>query len=891
MARIPEIIRRGNISQVATHVPKAGDGWKAIAEIAAAGAEFVKPAAVEQAREEGLNAVYRDESGKLGVHLRSKFGGEMADVHNTAAHAKYLSQRSIDISETYTELANKYQFDPAGFKEASDLYIQSIQAEQDVPGVLREELALKAQREGLARFNGLDRARIQRDQSDTNRNTKTQRDMLADDYVNLMLGGNFEAAKEVYAELEQISQFRSDAPYISETPAETASYMRGVRGTAKAAQLTQRLEGLIGRTDLNEDERKELDDLINDPDLDPNVAAKLRIATSGRLKGIEANGLVKGLTDDSFEGRIIGAESSYNDAAKNPNSTALGPHQFLKGTWQGLIKRYKPEWAKDLSATELNALRADRDKSSEMYQHFRRENQEVLTRAGMPINPATEYMAHFFGAGGAVDVLSASPDTLVSDVVPAKVIEANPFLKNMDVRDVTNWAARKMTMKASDIAHQQVKIDKIEDVEMRALASSALADQFKVRNRFEAASKAEYDTRLAAADDTLTEQEILEDHDLSDADQSALVKKLRTARKEQIEIQQTVADLNDPNVGFDIYDTKDRNRVNKAFEASLDGASPLADQEHISSAAQLTARTGFVPKAMFNAVRSGLQSNDPETVAMSAEVANRILAESPTAFAPYGGRDFVENTLSDYKRNAEFGDATEAGQAIIDGRAEHPKNLTDEAKRVAKDLSLSDIQDHFDDWYFSDPNLGNAAEQAELMASYSTLFQQAYVETGDVDAARSRALGKIDRVYGPNSVTGSKRVMKYPPQKFYSPVAGSHDWMTSQIEKEVSEFAYGDKTQKPDWLANGLSLGKAGNWVRSEQIKMVSDAQTKQEIDRGISPSYVVYFTSKDGTLEQLPQRFFFDPTNAREALEDEFHTKRTKAIEKSKEPPVPDHF
>lgn len=888
MARIPEIIRRGNISQVSTHVPKAGDGWAALADIAKAGADFVRPAAHEQAREEGLKAVYRDESGALKVRTKSAFGGELADVHNTAAHAKFLSQRSIDISETFTELATQHQHDPAEFKRVSDLYVQSLRAEEGVPTVLKEEIALTAEREANARFNGLDRQRVQRDQDESNRNTKTQRDMLADDYVNLLMGGDVEAAQEKYAELERISDFRREAPYISETPAETEAYMRGVRGSAKAAQLTQKLEGLIGRDDLSDAERTELEGLLSDPDLDPGVRARLRVAVNGRLKGIEANGIAKGLTDGTYEGRIISAESSGNNAAANPNSTALGPHQFLKGTWLGLIKDHQPEWAKGLSTTELLGLRKDRAKSSEMFAHFRAQNQSVLSEAGLPINHATEYLAHFFGAGTAVNVLSADPNAQVSDLVPASVIKANPFLKNMTVSDVQNWSARKMTMKASDIAAQQVVIDQIEDTEIRAMASRALTDQFQVRNRYENAAAAEYETRLVASDDTLTNQEILEDHNLSDGTQLALIKKLNKAREDQIEIQKTVSDLNDETVNFDIYDTKDRNRVNKAYEASLEGASP-SEPEHAATGIQMAARTGAAPKAAFNDIRAGLKSDDPAIVARSAELANQYLEASPTAFAPHGGSKEVLGTVSDYKQLAPFHSGEEAAQTLIDRRADRPKNVTDQAKEMAKDVSLSHIKDHFDDWFLDSPTLGSPVQEEQMLSELQMLFKDEYLKDGNFDAALNRSLDQFGRIYGPNIITGDKRVMRYPPQSVYHPINKSYDWMTDQIEKEVSEHLYGTDARKNlTPMDRGNSRAKR-KWVDAESIKLVSDAQTKGEVDRGIPPSYVVYYTDKDGMRQQFPQRFFFDPKDEKSDFDAsnnaEYDARREEAIRDTDNP------
>ncbi|TNE62324.1 MAG: hypothetical protein EP341_00260 [Sphingomonadales bacterium] len=887
MARLPEIVRKGAISQVApVSQNPAGFAWEAISQIAKAGESFVRPAAIKEAKEEGLNAVYRDENGQLQVGERSVFGGELSDVHNSAAFAKYLAQRSIDMGKTFTELSVKFQFDPAGFKDAADSYIGSLKSQDGVPQLLREEIVMGAEKEASARFNGLFMQQVSRDQSEANRQTKTQRDMLADDYINLMMGGDVKAAEAKYAELERLSNFRKEAPYINETDAETEAFLRGTRGAAKAAVMTQRLEGLVGATEISDETRAEIEAVLKDPDIDPSVRQKLYIATQGRLKGIDAAGIVAGMSDSSFEAMVVRAESSGKAAAKNPNSSALGPHQFLKGTWAGLVSKYNPEWAKGLSSSEISALRADPAKSSEMYQHFRRENQQVLQAAGLPINPATEYLAHFLGAGDAVKLIGQDPNALASSVLSDKVIKANPFLEGKTVRDVQNWAARKMTMKASDLALMTPQIEQITDAEVRAMAMSALNQQITARNKYEAASSAEYDLRMANSDDTLTEQEIVEDHNLSDDMQRQLVNALRTQRKEQVTVQQTVSDLNNPDVGFDVFDSKDRNRVDKAYSASLDGEKPLSAPDHIGSALQITARAGFAPATFNNAIRAGLQSKDPAEVAIALEAANQAVEASPTAFAAYGGRSEIEKALSDYKTMAEFRSPEEAAQAMIDAREEVPKNVTDEAKKLAKDLKIADVINEFDESWFSDPTIGVEGDhevrdlmpdylEGVIMGEYKDEFTKAYGETGDFDRAKTRALDYLGRTYGPNTVTGSKRIMKFPPQHFYPPVNGSQDWMKDQLETEISQFVFGDDAAP---LTAGDFPGDVkGNWIDAKRIHLLSDEQTRADVNSGKSPSYQLYFY-QDGNLELHPQRFFFDPAEAKAAARADFEAGRAVA-------------
>lgn len=140
--------------------------------------------------------------------------------------------------------------------------------------------------------------------------------------------------------------------------------------------------------------------------------------------------------------KIIYVESGGNPNAKNPNSTATGPGQFIEATWLDMLAKHRPDITG--SRDELLALRANRDLSREMTDAYAADNGAILKGAGLPVTPGTQYLAHFAGPKGAVGLLNADPAVPAGSVLGAAAVKANPFLARMTAGDVAAWADRKM---------------------------------------------------------------------------------------------------------------------------------------------------------------------------------------------------------------------------------------------------------------------------------------------------------------------------------------------------------------------------------------------------------------------------------------------------------------
>jgi hypothetical protein len=140
------------------------------------------------------------------------------------------------------------------------------------------------------------------------------------------------------------------------------------------------------------------------------------------------------------------AESGGIATAKNPLSSATGLHQFTSGTWNKMIKTYRPDLLEGRTKQEVLALRTDPELSAEMAGNLARENADYLESRGLPVDQGSLYLSHFLGAGTAANVLRASPDTPISSLVSSDAIEKNQRVLGGDrtAADVAQWASNKM---------------------------------------------------------------------------------------------------------------------------------------------------------------------------------------------------------------------------------------------------------------------------------------------------------------------------------------------------------------------------------------------------------------------------------------------------------------
>ncbi|MCK9234789.1 MAG: transglycosylase SLT domain-containing protein [Gammaproteobacteria bacterium] len=123
----------------------------------------------------------------------------------------------------------------------------------------------------------------------------------------------------------------------------------------------------------------------------------------------------------------IGLESDFRNQARPGTSSAMGLGQFIKSTWEAMIKRYGGKYGLQPGVSRLDPIA-----NSLMTAEYMKENHKTLTNnfPNRKISMLDLYLAHFLGPGGATSFLKAmgnNPGAVAAQLLP-KAANANKWV-------------------------------------------------------------------------------------------------------------------------------------------------------------------------------------------------------------------------------------------------------------------------------------------------------------------------------------------------------------------------------------------------------------------------------------------------------------------------------
>ena len=292
---------------------------------------------------------------------------------------------------------------------------------------------------------------------------------------------------------------------------------------------------------------------------------------------------------------MIHHESRGKVNAQNPLSSAGGLGGFIDSTWLTMVKRYRPDIAAGKSNAQIIALKTrDGALATEMTRHYIQENARHLEKNGLPSTMANLRLAHWFGAGGAVQLLNvANKNQPIANVVSPAVMKANPNIQGKTVQQVIDITHREMYGKAAQNMGRMAKGgDSVEMPDSPDTSTALPGHQAAFSNGMEDNSQAMHEMQRAARESQAAAEEMREQSErLGRQTKVYLDNQMRQARLQLME-----ADELAPSVAGTDNQYRDRSRAASQMQVNhiAQNLEPelLGDSKEVGTGAPTLANDG-----------------------------------------------------------------------------------------------------------------------------------------------------------------------------------------------------------------------------------------------------------------------------------------------------------
>jgi hypothetical protein len=141
------------------------------------------------------------------------------------------------------------------------------------------------------------------------------------------------------------------------------------------------------------------------------------------------------LIPDDYWPMLSKIESGDRPYIKAPTSSGSGLYQFIRSTWIG----EGGQWGANPKLA-FGGLKPSPEEQTQRAKTFTAKNVHILKAKGIPINRASLYAAHFFGAGMAAQVIGADVGARADTIAGPEATNANPsILKGKTVGQFLTW--------------------------------------------------------------------------------------------------------------------------------------------------------------------------------------------------------------------------------------------------------------------------------------------------------------------------------------------------------------------------------------------------------------------------------------------------------------------
>ena len=276
------------------------------------------------------------------------------------------------------------------------------------------------------------------------------------------------------------------------------------------------------------------------------------------------------------------------------------------------------------------------------------------------------------------------------------------------------------------------------------------------------------------------------------------------------------------------------------------------------------------------------RSGDPAKMATAFSLMDKEQRRDPDGFNKLYGRD-VENRMATWMIRSQYMTADQLARE--EARYNDPamqkarETLRETAMTATKKLTVSEIAGYIGGSWIPFAGAGAPATPAQsqrLVAEYREEYAATFAEVGDEAKSRELAVQRIGRVWGVSSINNGA-LMRFPPERAYPTVDGSHDWLAKQLDGEIRKFISTELSESEQRLLgfippeSGQRRPRASEYqslpadrkaaVRQAEGTMaarhmlLTDPRTEAEFRAGVPPTYGIVVQAPNGMFIPLQNR------------------------------------
>jgi len=389
---------------------------------------------------------------------------------------------------------------------------------------------------------------------------------------------------------------------------------------------------------------------------------------------------------------------------------------------------------------------------------------------------------------------------------------------------------------------------------------------------FERAGVKNYESRdsyasvaLSAYNSNFSEDEF---GDLDPVDRAEIGAQIARAKAERMKVgsvYEAALAFKDNSKGWVPTNSDDKKRVGAVFDAAGGGSDALmaGDEKSFGIVKDIVTRTGMIPPDAAGAWQGMVRSDKPPTVVRAMQQLDELSRLNPNAFAN-DIPDDLQKKVYRYQEMLSFRSpeeiVAEFKKADDPTLVETRKKLHTEGVKLATDTYPLDINKFDEGIFYSQPYPPqDPFMSAALNQEYTKLFAEEFSISGDGEAASRIAHNLLKNAWGATDITGTRQLMKYRPEKYYTIEGLDDDWMGVQLTEMLEKEGFADR-----------------------EFVLRPNALTHVAIQNGTAPGYAVVVQDDDGGYVPImgsdakPKMFFLDPERA--AKEHASELERTRA-------------